>query len=98
METVAHGQKCRRTVLIVTLPARREKLELTYLLVIWGGLTDYDTAPTRPMIQLSQTEAHLFVQGFPSGSVVKNLPANAEDVGLNLGSGRSPGKANDNPL
>ena len=33
--------------------------------------------------------------------VVKNLPANAgdiKDVGLILGSGRSPGEENDNPL
>ena len=35
--------------------------------------------------------------GFPGGSVVKNLPANAEDVGLILGWGRSPGERNDNP-
>ena len=37
--------------------------------------------------------------GFPSGSVVKNLPANAGDVrdsGLTPGSGRSPGVGNDN--
>ena len=38
------------------------------------------------MIQLLKSEVYLFVQGFPGGSVVKNLPANAEDVGLNLGS------------
>ena len=50
------------------------------------------------MIQLLKSEVYLFVQGFPGGSVVKNLPANAEDVGLNLGSGRSPGKGNGNPL
>ena len=34
------------------------------------------------------------IAGFPGGSVVKNLPANAGvsgDVGLNPGSGRSPG-------
>ena len=36
--------------------------------------------------------------GFPDGSVVKNLPANAEDVGLIPGSGRSPGEGNGNPL
>ena len=30
--------------------------------------------------------------GFPSGSAVKNPPANAVDVGLILGSGRSPEK------
>ena len=39
--------------------------------------------------------------GFPEGSVVKNLPANAEDTGdvdLISGSGRSPGERNSNPL
>ena len=36
--------------------------------------------------------------GFPVGSVVKNLPANAEEVGLNPRSGRSPGVGNGNPL
>ena len=30
--------------------------------------------------------------------MVKNLPANAGDVGLIVGSGRSPGEGNDNPL
>ena len=40
-------------------------------------------------------------QGFPGGSVVKNLPAKAGDAGdkdLILGSGRSPEVGNDNPL
>ena len=36
--------------------------------------------------------------GFPGGSVVKNLLANAEEIGLTFGSGRSPGEANGNPL
>jgi len=36
--------------------------------------------------------------GFQGGSVVKNLPANAGDVGLIPGSGRFPGKGNGNPL
>ena len=36
--------------------------------------------------------------GFPGGSVVKNPPANAGDVGLIPGSGRSPGEGNGNPL
>ena len=36
--------------------------------------------------------------GFPDGSVVKNLPANAEDVGLIPGSGRSPGEGKGYPL
>jgi len=30
--------------------------------------------------------------------VVKNLPANAEDMSLIPGSGRSPGEGNSNPL
>jgi len=30
--------------------------------------------------------------------VVKNLPANSEDMGSVPGSGRSPGEGNDNPL
>ena len=36
--------------------------------------------------------------GLPDGSEVKNPPANAADVGLVPGSGRSPGKGNGNPL
>ena len=37
-------------------------------------------------------------QGFPSGSVVKDLPANAGDSGLIPGSGRSPREGNSNAL
>ena len=40
----------------------------------------------------------LFHLGFPGGSVVKNLPANAGEVGSIPGSGRSPGEGNGNPL
>ena len=36
--------------------------------------------------------------GSPRGSVVKNPPANARDVGLISGLGRSPGEGNGNPL
>ena len=35
---------------------------------------------------------------FPGGSVVKNPPADAGDVGLISGSGRSPGEGNGNLL
>ena len=37
-------------------------------------------------------------RGFPGGSVVKNPPAKAGEVGLISGSGRSPGEGNGNPL
>ena len=41
------------------------------------------------------------LKGFPGSSVVKNLPANAEDIrekDLIPGLGRSPGVGNGNPL
>ena len=43
----------------------------------------------------------IYGRGFPHGTVVKNLPANAggeRDTGLISGSGRSPGVGNDYPL
>ena len=43
----------------------------------------------------------LVLHGFPGGAVIKNMPANAgdtRDMGLILGSGRSPGVGNGNPL
>ena len=38
------------------------------------------------------------IGSFPGGSLVKNPPASAEDMGSIPGSGRSPGEENDNPL
>ena len=40
----------------------------------------------------------MILWGFPGGSVVRFLPANAGDVGLIPRLGRSPGVANGNPL
>ena len=39
-----------------------------------------------------------YFMGFPDGSVVKNPPANAGDMGSIPGSGRSPGEGNGNQL
>ena len=36
--------------------------------------------------------------GFPGGSAVENLPANAGDTGSIPGEGRSPGEGNVSPL
>ena len=36
--------------------------------------------------------------GFPGDSLIKNLPANAEDAGSILGWGRYPGEGKGNPL
>ena len=47
------------------------------------------------------TKTYLHYCDFPGGAVVKNLPANggeSRDVGLILGSGRSPGVGSGNPL
>ena len=38
------------------------------------------------------------MEGFPGGSVVKNLPASAGYMGLIPESRRSPGEGNGNPL
>ena len=40
----------------------------------------------------------LNIVGFPGGSVVKNLPVNAGDLGSIPGSGRSLGEGNGKPL
>ena len=40
----------------------------------------------------------IYAMGFPSGSMVKNLPANAVDAGSIPGLGRFPGEGNSNPL
>ena len=42
--------------------------------------------------------AVIILSGFPCGSVVQNLPANAGDAGSIPGWGRPPGEGNGNPL
>ena len=43
-------------------------------------------------------QLHRDGMGFPGGRVVKNLPANAGDMGSIPGLGRSPREGNGNPL
>ena len=45
-----------------------------------------------------KNSSYWWLEGFPGGAVVDNLLANAGDVSLNPGSGRSPGEGNGNPL
>ena len=64
----------------------------------WGGkdFKSYEVEPAE-----TQDTRLIFPAGFPGGSVVKNLPANAGDTGDTgsiPGSGRSPGEGNGNPL
>ena len=51
------------------------------------------------MREYKKIHAHIYSYlGFPGSSMVKKLPANARDVGLIRGSGRSRGEGNGNPL
>ena len=53
---------------------------------------------TREIGEGRRDSTHTLKYGFSGGSVVKNPPANAGDVGSVPGSGRSPGEGNSNPL
>ena len=50
-------------------------------------------------LKTKKSQQHLTsCEGFPGGSAVKNLPANAGDTGPIPGSGRSPGEGSGSPL
>ena len=61
----------------------------------WAAVHGVTESGMTELLTLTLTQDYL---GFPAGSVVKNLPANAGDTGLIPGSGRSPGEGNGNPL
>jgi len=50
------------------------------------------------LFEVSLFEVQPLSWGFPCGSVVKNPPANAGEVGSILGLGRSSGEGNSNPF
>ena len=52
----------------------------------------------KPSVKPGLVVASQDLKGFPGGSVVKNPPANAGDMGSIPESGRSPGAGNGNPL
>ena len=60
--------------------------------------------PGKPLFFICHIYICIFImfsihaKGFPGGSMVKNPPANAGDMGSSLRSGRSPGEGNGNPL
>ena len=61
---------------------------------LWGH-TESDMTDMTQQQQQQQQERN---KGFPDGSVVNNLPANAGDTGLTPDQGRSPGEGNGNLL
>ena len=66
--------------------------------------TFQEPSPKQTVLPVSWRENTKFdiikrhIMGFPGGSVVKNVPVNAGDMGLNPESGRSRGGGNGNPL
>ena len=62
-----------------------------------GGLQSMGLQRVRHDWVTSHTHT-MVAEGFPGGSVVKNPPANAGDVGSIPVLGRSPGDGNDNPF
>ena len=67
---------------------------LVYPSVNWGSFTDLD-----PEGGWKVWFKHFTLNmGFPGGSVVKNLPADAENMGSIPASGRPHGEGNGNPL
>ena len=66
---------------------------------IWWATIDGVAESQTQLKRLSSSKYS--IMGFPGGTAVKNMPANAEDtrdVGLIPGLGRSPGEGNGNPL
>ena len=53
---------------------------------------------TTEWLNWTPTTTKSYMSDFPGASRVKNLPANATDIGSIPGSGRSPGEGNGNPL
>ena len=69
---------------------------VTYLsnLMFETGFCGFAIYHSIPILSIKAYER----KSFPSGAVVKNSPANAADVGLIPGLGRSPGEGNGTPL
>ena len=82
------------------LPMRRDKFKMLIKREICEQecLTSVTSAKAGQYLSRTRHPKAFSKLGFPGGSVVKNLPANAEDVGSISGSGRSPGRGHGNPL
>ena len=63
-----------------------------------GSLASYSSWSCRVGYDIATQQQQQGYRGFPGGSVVKNLPHSAGDMGFIPGSGRSPGEGNGNPL
>ena len=61
---------------------------------MWNHLLTHKVKERRLIGAKGSQERFSQTMGFPGGSVVKNPPANAGDMSLIPGSGRSPGEGN----
>ena len=92
---------CIRETWVGKIPWRRERLPTP---VIWPGEFHglYSPSGCKELDMTERVSLSLRTLGFPSGPVVKNLPAKQETWVQYLGSipvlGRSPGEGNGNPL
>ena len=80
------------------------------MLLLWNSLPWVASVTRKTVPAVLSLRSHLWtqrqcvwakvsrVQGFPGGSVVKNLPASARNSGWFPGSRRCPGEGNGNPL
>ena len=66
--------------------------------LVFPSIEEFSTVYCDPHSQFGLLGISKFRTGFPGGSAIKNLPANAGDTGLIPGLGRSPGEENGNPL
>ena len=82
---------------VISGAVRLSKASLLSLGLICWGLKASARSRTETGFQVSYL-LDLRQSGCPSSSVVKNPPANAEDLSSIPGSGRSPGVENGNPL
>ena len=62
---------------------------LSLLLCITVNIPKETKGKDQPFFQWSKSILEIKEKGFPGGSVVKNLPANAGDMGSSPGPGRS---------
>ena len=70
-------------------------------LILYWNIADYRCGNfkcTAKGLSHTHTSIHSPARGFPGGSAVKNLPANAGALGFIPGLGRPPGEGHGNPL
>ena len=90
--------KNRLRSLVGYSPWGRKELYMTERLHFHFFTFSWSLQCSRALVTDGNRQGSLLLWGFPGGSVVQNPPANAGDMGLIPGLGRSPGGGNGNLL